>query len=212
MDEKCGGTGHDEEPSKDWEVFGVSVKTVGLSLGLCLLLSCLLLVPQAFSQSRNGGILEVRVKDHREAIADFAKLEITVDRVRVSAKAGFTFWQVGWRDLNPSRERIDLTQFTGKRAATVFKGEIESGGFDAIHLNIREIEGILKKDRRLVEVKNVVNPIKLLFSVREKVETVIVLDLVVLDLSDHPPRGYELHVKGYELYSNGKLIDKIPPG
>jgi hypothetical protein len=34
----------------------------------------------------------------------------------------------------------------------------------------------------------------------------------VLDMSDHPPRSYELAINGYELYTNGKLIDKIPPG
>lgn len=40
----------------------------------------------------------------------------------------------------------------------------------------------------------------------------IVLDLMVLDMSDHPPQGYELGLNGYEVYSNGKLVDKIPPG
>jgi hypothetical protein len=40
----------------------------------------------------------------------------------------------------------------------------------------------------------------------------LVVDLTVTDLSDHPPRGYELSVKGLELFSNGKRIQKIPPG
>jgi hypothetical protein len=201
-----------ENKRKSIPVPRLSRLSVRLLVGLGLFLCCLLLVPQAFSQSRNGGILEVRVKDHREAIGDFVKLEISVDSLRVSPKAGFKFWQVGWKDLNPSGERIDLTQFTGNRAATVFKGEVGSGSFDALHLNIREIEGILKKDRRPVEVKNAVGPIRLLFSIQEKEETLIVLDLVVLDLRDHPPKGYELHIRGYELYLNGKLIDRIPPG
>jgi len=61
-------------------------------------------------------------------------------------------------------------------------------------------------------VKNALTPIKLYFSVEPKGETVIILDLVVLDMSDHPSRGYELGLKGYALYLNGKLIDKIPPG
>jgi hypothetical protein len=41
---------------------------------------------------------------------------------------------------------------------------------------------------------------------------VAVLDLVALDMSDHPPAGYKLNLAGYELYTNGKLIYKIPPG
>jgi hypothetical protein len=36
--------------------------------------------------------------------------------------------------------------------------------------------------------------------------------LTVMDMSDHPPRGYELQIKGYELYNNGKLLGKVPPG
>jgi hypothetical protein len=39
----------------------------------------------------------------------------------------------------------------------------------------------------------------------------IILDLTVMDMSDHPPQAYELQWAGYEVYSNGKLIDKIPP-
>jgi hypothetical protein len=31
-------------------------------------------------------------------------------------------------------------------------------------------------------------------------------------MSDHPPRGYELEIQGYELFTNGKLIQKVPPG
>jgi hypothetical protein len=38
------------------------------------------------------------------------------------------------------------------------------------------------------------------------------VDLVVSDFSDHPPRGYELAIRGYELYTNGKLVGKVPPG
>ena len=40
----------------------------------------------------------------------------------------------------------------------------------------------------------------------------MIIDLTVLDMSDHPPRGYELAIQGYELFTNGKLIQKIPPG
>jgi hypothetical protein len=31
-------------------------------------------------------------------------------------------------------------------------------------------------------------------------------------MSDHPARGYELSLKGYELMTNGKLMQRIPPG
>jgi hypothetical protein len=41
---------------------------------------------------------------------------------------------------------------------------------------------------------------------------VVILDLEVLDLSDHPGRGYDLRVRGYELFANGELLEKVPPG
>ena len=74
------------------------------------------------------------------------------------------------------------------------------------------MDGLLKKNQRSAPVKNTIGPVKLSFDIAARGETVLVLDLTVIDFSDHPPRGYELSLKGYELYSNGKLVDKIPPG
>ena len=159
-----------------------------------------------------AGTLEIRIKDHREAIGDFSRLEIIVDTVRISPKAGVKFWQMGWKDLKPLLEKIDLTQYTGKRAAVIFRGAMTPGSFEGIHLKLRGAEGILKKTKNQIQVKNLIGPIQLVFSVVKKEATLIVLDLVVTDMSDHPPQGYELHIKGYEVYSNGKLVDKIPPG
>lgn len=159
-----------------------------------------------------AGALEVRLKDHREAIGDFSKLEIVVDALRISPKSGLKFWQLGWKELKPVMEKIDLTQYTGTRSATIFSGEVNDGSFEGIHLKLKKIEGILKKDKASASVKSLVGPIQLAFSVSPKGGTLITLDLTVLDVSDHPPAGYELHLKGYALYIDGKLIDKIPPG
>ncbi len=177
-----------------------------------LLLYGLLSVLPVFAQGRAQGILEVRVKDHREAIGDFSKLEVIIDTVRISPKAGLRFWQIGWKELKPSLEKIDLTQYTGHRSATIFRGEVMPSSFDAIHVKFKGIEGTLKKTKTKVSVKNLVGPIKLAFSIHQKEVTLIVLDLGVMDMSDHPPEGYELLIKGYEVYANGKLIDKVPPG
>jgi len=162
--------------------------------------------------SADQGLLEIRVKDHREAIGDFSRLTLKLGKISISPKPGLAFWKVGWRELSPAVQAVDLTKYTGKETATVFKAMIDAGAFDAIQLKLDGIEGILKKNQRSAKVKNALTPIKLSYSVEPKGETIIVLDLVVLDMSDHPPRGYELGTKGYELYRNGKLIDKIPPG
>ena len=170
----------------------------------------------ASAQPRNG-ILEVRVKDDREAIGDFSQLDIAFEMISISPKVGLYFWRMGWKDLKPSVGKIDLTKYlhqagSGVRAATVYTGGLAPGAFEAIHLKLKGAEGILKKDQSRPAIKNLVGPIGLPFTIKSKETTLIVLDLTVMDMSDHPPRGYELQLVGYELYSNGKLVDKIPPG
>jgi hypothetical protein len=177
---------------------------VGLALIACVAVP----VPAADSQ----GILEVRVKDHREAIGDFSKLVLAFDAVSISANAGYNFWRSGWKDLTPALASLDLTRYTGPRSATIFRGPVSAGSYDAIHLKIRTVESTLKKTGGQAQLKNSVGPVKLAFATRSAGETVIVIDLVVLDLSDHPPQAYQLAVRGYELYMDGKLKDKIPPG
>jgi Domain of unknown function (DUF4382) len=161
---------------------------------------------------REKGILEVQIKDHRDAIGDFDKLVITIDKISVSPKPGPKFWQTGWKDFVITSEPIDLTKYVGKKTAQVFRAPIDAGAFDAFHLKIKNTAGLLKKAQRKAPVKNTIGPFKLAYEVQPKTETVLILDLVVTDMSDHPPRGYELSLKGYELFINGKLIEKIPPG
>ena len=158
------------------------------------------------------GVLEIQITDHRDAIDDFAKLDVIIDKILLSPKPGFKFWQTGWKELRPDTATVDLTQYTGKKTARVFRGSINPSSFDAFHVKLKKIDGVLKKKSRSVSVKDTVGAVQLSFDVLARGETLLILDLVVTDLSDHPPRGYELGIKGYELYTNGKLIGKVPPG
>lgn len=158
------------------------------------------------------GMLEIQIKDHRDAIDDFAKLSITIDKMLLSPKPGLRIWQTGWKELNTLTNTVDLTKYIGKTTATIFRSSIDAGSFDAFHLKLKNIDGVLKKNQKNAAVKNTVGPVKLSFDVPVKGETILIIDLTVVDLSDHPPRGYELGIKGYELYTNGKLVGKIPPG
>lgn len=157
-------------------------------------------------------MLEIQIKDHRDAIGDFAKLNVTVEKLLVSPKPGLKFWRTGWYELKATPDIIDLTQYVGKKTARIYRGPIDTGSFDGFHLQIKTIEGLRKKNKRAAPVKNTVGPVRLSFDVMPHGETVLIIDLVVTDFSDHPPRGYELGVNGYELFTNGKLVAKIPPG
>jgi hypothetical protein len=179
---------------------------------ILVLILTLFLAPAAYAAGEDQGSLEVRIKDHREAIGDFSKLTLTFTEILISPKPGLKFWQSGWKSLTPTVQSIDLTKYVGKNSARVYQDKLAPGSFDAINLRLKQIEAILKPKQRSAPIKNLIGPVKLPFTVQAGGETVIVLDLVVLDMSDHPPHGYELGVNGYELYTNGKLVGKVPPG
>jgi len=157
------------------------------------------------SPAPGKGTLEIRVKDHRAAIDDFAHLEVPVESIRLKPRGS-------WIDLKPDPASFDLTHYKEGNSVTLFQGEIESGSFEGFHLKLGKIGGALKKKTGPVEVKNSVGPIQLSFSVETGKATLLIIDLEVLDLSDHAGRGYELHINGYEHFNDGKLIDKVPPG
>ena len=169
-------------------------------------------VADSFAAQRQSGALEIRIKDHRDAIGDFAKLNIVVDKISLSPKAGIKFWQTGWQDLAAGTNPIDLTKYVGKTSAQIYRGTIAAGAFEAFHLKIERVEAILKKNQRAAAVKNLIGAVKLPFEVRPGGETLLIIDLRVSDFSDHPPRGYELGMEGYEVFTDGKLTAKIPPG
>lgn len=161
---------------------------------------------------REQGLIDVQIKDHREAIDDFDKLNIVIDKILISPKPGLKFWETGWKDLGAAFQTVDLTKYVGKKTATVVRGFFDAGAFDAFHLKLKSIDAVLKKNQRSAPVKNTIHPVKVSFDLPAKGETILIVDLVVTDFSDHPPRAYELSIKGYEIYTNGKLTNKIPPG
>ena len=158
------------------------------------------------------GTLEIHVTDHREAIGDFARLDVEIDTVRLHPKRLLSLRKSDWLDLQPSVASVDLTQVTEKRTIAVWRGELPTGRFEAVHLKLQGAGGELKAPAETVPVADEAGPIRLPFDIRENALTRIVVDLVVLDMSDHPNRGYEVHVRGYELYYNDALADKVPPG
>ena len=182
-----------------------------LTLFLTLLFTHCLVTPASAAQ-REQGVLEIQIKDHRDAIGDFATLNITIEKLLISPKPGLKFWRTGWHELKTAPANIDLTQYVDKKTAKIYRGPIDAGSFDAFHLKIKTIEGLLKKNQRGTIVKNTSGPVKLSFEVAPKGETILLIDLVVTDFSDHPPRGYELGLRGYEVFTNGTLTAKIPPG
>jgi len=168
------------------------------------LVGVILFVVSCSGKPAGKGSLEIRVKDHRAAIDDFAKLEVAVESIRLKP------WG-NWIDLKPALANFDLTAYRKGNSVSLFKGEIESGSFEGFHLQLGNIGGMLKKGNSRVEVKNGVVPIQLPIALEPNQPTLLIIDLEVFDMSDHAGSGYELHLKGYEHFRDGKLIDRVPP-
>jgi uncharacterized protein DUF4382 len=192
-------------------MLGPSKQSSRFFSALFLIASCLFAVP-ASAAEREQGVLEIQIKDHREAIGDFAKLNITIDKILISPTPGLKIWQTGWKELTLAMTTVDLTQYVNKKTARIFRSSIDAGSFDAVDVKLKTIDAVLKKNQKSASIKNTLGPVQLPFKVPARGETLLILDLVVTDFSDHPPRGYELGIRGYELYTNGKLIGKVPPG
>ncbi len=158
------------------------------------------------------GTLEIHLTDHREAIGDFARLDVEIDTVRLHAKRLLSLRKSDWLDLQPIVASVDLTQVTEKRTIAIWRGELPTARFEAVHLKLKGAGGELQESAETVPVADEARPIRLPFDIRPNDVTRVVVDLVVLDMSDHPNRGYEVHVRGYELYYNDALADKVPPG
>ncbi len=169
-------------------------------------------IGDSFAAQRDSGVLEIRIKDHRDAIGDFVRLNIVIDKISLSPKTGLKFWKTGWHELTVGTDPIDLTKYVGKTSARIYRGTIAAGAFEGFHLKIKRVEAVLKKNQRVAAVKNLIGAVTLPFEVRADGETLLIIDLRVSDFADHPPRGYELGLHGYELFTNGKLTAKIPPG
>ena len=120
---------------------------------LNILLLLMLWVAPGIAGQAEQGTFEVRIKDHREAIDDFSRLLLTIDSVAVSPKPRLRFWQTSWKEFSPSPPSVDLTKYGGKESARIFRADVDAGAFDAFHLKIKSVDGLLKQNRRGAPVK-----------------------------------------------------------
>ena len=156
-----------------------------LALGAALLLAC------SACGTPDEGELEVRVTDHREAIGDFAELLVAFSGAGAH-RAGQPRAE-GWQGLD-ERPSIDLTRYVEGASTAVVRGTVPAGAYDAVRLNVAGVRGELVGGGA-AEVAAAVDSVALAFTVRAGGRTVVLVDLAVLDMADHPGRGYELQVK-----------------
>lgn len=156
---------------------------------LLLVLSPLLV--SCASGTVSPGRINVRITDHREAIGDFDRLDITIERIGVHpASAART---EGWVDFEPDTAVVDLTQVLDGRTAAVLEAELPTGEYDAVRLRVASGAGNLKTGET-VSMPGFEQAVRVPFAVRADVTIRIVIDLIVESEDDHPGGGYEINI------------------
>ena len=89
---------------------------------------------------------------------------------------------------------LDLSQYVEGEKALIVQTAVTPGHYNAIRLTVGQVKGTLKNGQPAI-VAILLEPVALDFRVDDGRITSLGFDLVVLDLSDHPGQGYELHVR-----------------
>jgi hypothetical protein len=162
--------------------------TFWLLFGLSVLAAC----TGSASSSPSPGVLVVQISDHREAIGDFERLDITIKRVGLHpASAPRT---EGWLNLEPDMSVVDLTQVVDNPAVTILQTAAPSGLYDAVRLIVTFGEGKLKAGE-VVVLPGFEDAARLVFTLQEGHTITLALDVTVESKNDHPGGGYEMHLR-----------------
>lgn len=138
------------------------------------------------------GHLEVRITDHREAIGDFQRLEIEIPKIGI--QSGLRPQPDAWVLYAAPRRTLDLTQLVEGKYAVLLTDDAPVDHYRWIRVDFERVEGILKDGRR-PGMTVFDDPVAFSFRIVSRKRTIVTVDLIVVDASDHPGRGYELHIR-----------------
>jgi hypothetical protein len=136
-------------------------------------------------------ILDIRLSDHRVAIGDFERLDITLQSVGVHPTAALR--TEGWLEFTPQTVTLDLTQYLDGRQATILKTPLPTGNYNAVRLVVAGGEGQLKTGGTAF-VTGFQQSAALRFTARNGQTTTILLDVLVEAADDHPGGGYSMNL------------------
>lgn len=136
--------------------------------------------------------LEVRVRDHEEAIDNFSELWLTISAVGIHP-AGQPRTE-GWIEVVPSLQKLDLTEYVEGPEAIIVQATVETGAYDAVRLTVDRAAGTLI-DGQQIEVEGSFDPVALDFWIKDGKTTILRVDLLVLDVSEHAGLSYQLHIR-----------------
>ncbi len=157
-----------------------------------LLLLALTACVSSTDLAASPGTLEIQISDHREAIGDFERLDLTIKSVGLHpASASRT---EGWLEFAPDTPVVNLTQVVGDPAVTILQRAVPPGMYDAVRLVVADGEGKLKAGDG-VAVPGFEEAARLVFTLQEGQTITLVMDVTVESKADHPGGGYEMHLR-----------------
>ena len=167
------------------------LKAGGAGFLLSLLLACQAL-PASSDNAVTEGALEIRISDHRQAIGDFERLDVTIERVGVHPASSER--AAGWLDFAPDTAVIDLTQVVGDQAITILMASLPPDAYDAVRLVVAGGEGELKANGNIVEVPGFEESARAIFTLQAGEVATLFMDVIVESEEDHPGGGYQMHL------------------
>ena len=138
-----------------------------------------------------SGEVVVLITDHREAIADFSSLVVTVGGARLHRRARLP--DEGWVMLETTPRPIDLTRYRDGATFELLRAEAPAARYDAADLLAEAMARgvVLVGDAGdSVGVPLDLSPARVDFAVRPDQVTQVTFDLVVHDLRDHPGKTW----------------------
>jgi hypothetical protein len=141
---------------------------------------------------QEGGGLQVWITDHREAIGDFASLPVTITAVGIHP-AGQPRRE-GWLRLLVPAPVVDLVEAT-REPVLLLEAAVPPGVYDAVRLEMDRGRGTLKTGEEVAVTVPSRGTAAVSFRTQAGQTTVLTLDLVVHDLTDHPGKRYGVAIR-----------------
>ncbi len=149
------------------------------------------LLPGA-ARGQEVGRLQVWITDHREAITDFTRLPVTIAAVAIHA-AGQPRRQ-GWLRLLVPTRAVDLVQ-AARDPVLLLEAPVPPGAYDAVRLEVDRGQGTLKTGEEVAVTVPSRGTAAVAIRIKSGQTTVLTLDLVVHDLTDHPGQRYGVAIR-----------------
>ncbi|MGH2620065.1 MAG: DUF4382 domain-containing protein [Anaerolineales bacterium] len=133
------------------------------------------------------GTVEILLSDHREAIGDFDRLTVEIERLELHPASSPP--DTGWLVLSPSIVQADLTQLVGDASLLIVTQAVAAQAYDGIRLVLSGAIGILN-DGAEIKFDEFSEAGRVEFELADGGTSTLLIDLVVQSRLDHPGEGY----------------------